>query len=87
MSNWLDRIVTTAVRSKAVDKASVPDGLWSKCGACGAVLYQPELSEISAFAKVWSSWPTRSTYSFRWIFGRGFEHRAVKELVAETAEI
>jgi len=43
MSNWLDRIVTTAVRSKAVErKASVPDGLWSKCGACGAVLYQPE---------------------------------------------
>lgn len=44
MSNWLDRIVTTAVRSKAVErKASVPDGLWSKCGACEAVLYQPEL--------------------------------------------
>ena len=44
MSNWLDRIVTTAVRSKVVErKASVPDGLWSKCGACEAVLYQPEL--------------------------------------------
>ncbi len=44
MSNWLDRIVTTAVRSKAVErKASVPDGLWSKCVACEAVLYQPEL--------------------------------------------
>jgi acetyl-CoA carboxylase carboxyl transferase subunit beta len=43
MSNWLDRIVPTVVRSKAVErKASVPDGLWSKCGACEAVLYQPE---------------------------------------------
>ena len=44
MSNWLDRIVPTVVRSKAVErKASVPDGLWLKCGACEAVLYQPEL--------------------------------------------
>jgi acetyl-CoA carboxylase carboxyl transferase subunit beta len=44
MSNWLDKIVPTVVRSKAVErKASVPDGLWSKCSACEAVLYQPEL--------------------------------------------
>ena len=43
MSNWLDKIVPTVVRSKAVErKTSVPDGLWSKCGACDAVLYQPE---------------------------------------------
>ena len=44
MSNWLDKIVPTVVRSKGVErKASVPDGLWSKCSACEAVLYQPEL--------------------------------------------
>ena len=44
MSNWLDKIVPTVVRTKTVErKASVPDGLWSKCGACEAVLYQPEL--------------------------------------------
>ena len=35
MSNWLDKIVPTVVRTKTVErKASVPDGLWSKCGAC-----------------------------------------------------
>ena len=44
MSNWLDKIVPQVVRSKAVErKTSVPDGLWSKCDACQAVLYQPEL--------------------------------------------
>ena len=44
MSNWLDKIVPTVVRTKTVErKASVPDGLWAKCGACEAVLYQPEL--------------------------------------------
>ena len=44
MSNWLDKLVPQVVRSKAVErKTSVPDGLWSKCDACQAVLYQPEL--------------------------------------------
>ena len=44
MSSWLDKIVPSVVRSKAVErKVSVPDGLWSKCVDCEAVLYQPEL--------------------------------------------
>lgn len=44
MSNWLDKIVPSVVRSKAIErKTSVPDGLWAKCDACEAVLYQPEL--------------------------------------------
>lgn len=44
MSNWLDKIVPQVVRAKTVErKTSVPDGLWSKCEACQAVLYQPEL--------------------------------------------
>lgn len=44
MSNWLDKLVPQVVRSKPVErKTSVPDGLWSKCDACQAVLYQPEL--------------------------------------------
>lgn len=43
MSNWLDRIVPAVVRSKTVErKTSVPDGLWSKCVSCEAVLYRPE---------------------------------------------
>jgi acetyl-CoA carboxylase carboxyl transferase subunit beta len=44
MSSWLDKIVPSVVRSKTVErKVSVPDGLWSKCVDCEAVLYRPEL--------------------------------------------
>jgi|TARA_B110000305_G_scaffold242214_1_gene321419 acetyl-CoA carboxylase carboxyl transferase subunit beta len=44
MINWLDKIVPSVVRSKVIErKTPVPDGLWSKCGACDAVLYRPEL--------------------------------------------
>ena len=59
MSNWLDKIVPTVVRTKTVErKASVPDGLWSKCGACEAVLYQPELERNQSVCPKRSSWPT-----------------------------
>ncbi len=43
MSNWLDKIVPSVVRSKSDNrKASIPDGLWSRCAACSSILYQPE---------------------------------------------
>lgn len=31
------------IRTDATDKRRVPDGVWTKCTACEAVLYQPEL--------------------------------------------
>jgi acetyl-CoA carboxylase carboxyl transferase subunit beta len=42
--SWLDKIVPAAVRrGQAERKAAVPEGLWSKCARCDAVLYRPEL--------------------------------------------
>jgi acetyl-CoA carboxylase carboxyl transferase subunit beta len=44
MSNWLDKIVPSLVRSEN-KRASVPEGLWKKCPKCEAVLYLPELEK------------------------------------------
>jgi acetyl-CoA carboxylase carboxyl transferase subunit beta len=42
--SWLDKIVPAVVRrGEQVRKATVPEGLWSKCPRCEAVLYRPEL--------------------------------------------
>lgn len=43
--NWLQKIMTPRTRpqSSAAGKGSVPEGVWEKCGGCGAVLYRPEL--------------------------------------------
>ena len=42
--SWLDKIVPAAVRRGQPErKAAVPEGLWSKCAKCDAVLYRPEL--------------------------------------------
>ena len=42
--SWLDKIVPAVVRrGEQSRKAAVPEGLWSKCPRCEAVLYRPEL--------------------------------------------
>lgn len=41
--SWLKRLLPTAVRTETVHKKGVPEGLWSKCDDCGAVLYRAEL--------------------------------------------
>ncbi len=44
--NWLQKIMTPRARpahAAPAGKGSVPEGVWDKCGGCGAVLYRPEL--------------------------------------------
>ena len=45
MSNWLEKIVPSLVRSDSKKRNSVPEGLWEKCPKCEAVLYRPELEK------------------------------------------
>ncbi|MES1944273.1 acetyl-coenzyme A carboxylase carboxyl transferase subunit alpha [Salinisphaera sp. PC39] len=42
--SWLEKLMPSQMRSdSAASKKNVPEGLWTKCGACGAVLYRAEL--------------------------------------------
>lgn len=41
--SWFQRLMHGRIRTDATDKRRVPDGVWTKCAACEAVLYQPEL--------------------------------------------
>jgi acetyl-CoA carboxylase carboxyl transferase subunit beta len=45
MSNWLDKIMPSMIRSDSKQRMSVPEGLWKKCPKCGAFLYKPELDK------------------------------------------
>ncbi|MDY6942031.1 MAG: acetyl-CoA carboxylase, carboxyltransferase subunit beta [Pseudomonadota bacterium] len=40
--NWFSKLVPTRIRTQAEQKRNVPEGLWSKCSSCDAVLYRPE---------------------------------------------
>ncbi len=46
MSNWLDKIMPSKIRSESRQRTGVPEGLWKKCPPkCGAFLYKPELEK------------------------------------------
>lgn len=45
MSNWLDKIMPSKIRSESKQRPGVPEGLWKKCPKCGAFLYKPELDK------------------------------------------
>jgi acetyl-CoA carboxylase carboxyl transferase subunit beta len=41
--SWFKKLLPSRIRTDAVGKKGVPEGLWSKCDKCGAILYRSEL--------------------------------------------
>ncbi len=40
---WFKKLLPSRIRTEAVTKKGVPEGLWSKCEKCNAILYKSEL--------------------------------------------
>jgi acetyl-CoA carboxylase carboxyl transferase subunit beta len=41
--SWFKKLLPSRIRTDTTTKKGVPEGLWSKCEKCGAVLYRSEL--------------------------------------------
>jgi acetyl-CoA carboxylase carboxyl transferase subunit beta len=41
--SWFDKIRPSRIKTASRQRASVPEGLWIKCGSCDSVLYRAEL--------------------------------------------
>jgi acetyl-CoA carboxylase carboxyl transferase subunit beta len=41
--SWFQKLMPSRIRTEGGTKRNVPEGLWTKCDACAAVLYRPEL--------------------------------------------
>ncbi|MFQ5642952.1 MAG: acetyl-CoA carboxylase, carboxyltransferase subunit beta [Thiogranum sp.] len=41
--SWFEKLMPSRIRTENKDKRTVPEGLWSKCASCDAVLYRAEL--------------------------------------------
>jgi acetyl-CoA carboxylase carboxyl transferase subunit beta len=41
--NWFSKLLPSRIRTEASTKKSIPEGLWTKCNSCGAVLYRAEI--------------------------------------------
>jgi len=40
--SWFEKLVPSRIRTETTEKRAVPEGLWSKCESCDAVLYRAE---------------------------------------------
>ncbi|MSQ99222.1 MAG: acetyl-CoA carboxylase carboxyltransferase subunit beta [Xanthomonadales bacterium] len=41
--SWFQKLMPSRIRTEGGNKRTVPEGLWTKCNDCTAVLYRPEL--------------------------------------------
>ncbi|MDH5710117.1 MAG: acetyl-CoA carboxylase, carboxyltransferase subunit beta [Gammaproteobacteria bacterium] len=41
--SWFEKLMPTRIRTDVTTKGTVPEGLWTKCTSCSAVLYRAEL--------------------------------------------
>lgn len=41
--SWFEKLIPSQIRTDGSRKKSIPEGLWTKCDGCGAVLYRGEL--------------------------------------------
>lgn len=41
--SWFEKLIPSKIRTNSPTRKSIPEGLWSKCPSCQAVLYRPEL--------------------------------------------
>ena len=41
--SWFHKLRPSRIRTEGGNKRNVPEGLWTKCASCTAVLYRPEL--------------------------------------------
>jgi acetyl-CoA carboxylase carboxyl transferase subunit beta len=41
--SWFQKLMPSRIRTEGGTKRNVPEGLWTKCKSCSAVLYRPEL--------------------------------------------
>ncbi len=45
--NWFEKLLPARIRLEGRSKRNIPEGLWTKCPACSAVLYRAELERNS----------------------------------------
>lgn len=41
--SWFEKLLPSRIRTETASKGTVPEGLWTKCEGCGAVLFRAEV--------------------------------------------
>jgi acetyl-CoA carboxylase carboxyl transferase subunit beta len=82
--SWFQKLMPSRIRTEGGSKRTVPEGLWTKCSACAAVLYKPELERnLSVCPKCSSHMPLKARTRLQMFLDPG-EHREIAADLAPT---
>jgi len=49
--SWFEKLMPRRIRTEGGAKKAVPEGLWTKCPGCGAILYRAEMERTRRLSK------------------------------------
>lgn len=79
--SWFQKLMPSRIRTEGGSKRNVPEGLWTKCDACAAVLYRPELERnLSVCPKCNSHMPLRARTRLELFLDPGNKREIAAEL-------
>jgi acetyl-CoA carboxylase carboxyl transferase subunit beta len=79
--SWFQKLMPSRIRTEGGNKRTVPEGLWTKCDACAAVLYRPELERnLSVCPKCASHMPLRARARLEHFLDPGEKREIAAEL-------
>jgi acetyl-CoA carboxylase carboxyl transferase subunit beta len=82
--SWFQKLMPSRIRTEGGSKRTVPEGLWTKCSDCAAVLYKPELERnLSVCPKCNSHMPLKARTRLQMFLDPG-EHREIAAELAPT---
>ena len=82
--NWFSKLLPERIRTDGGTRKSVPEGLWTKCSACGAVLYRAEMERN---LDVCPKCDQHSRVGARWRLERFLDEEARTEIAAELKPV
>ena len=82
--NWFKRLIPASIRTEGSSKRSIPEGLWTSCPECKAVLYRAELERND---EVCIKCGFHMRIGARVRLGRFLDAGATREIGAELAPV
>ncbi len=79
--SWFKKLRPSRIRTEGGNKRNVPEGLWTKCSACTAVLYRPELERnLQVCPKCCHHMPIKARTRLEQFLDPGEHHEFAAEL-------
>jgi acetyl-CoA carboxylase carboxyl transferase subunit beta len=79
--SWLQKLMPSRIRTEGGKRGTVPEGLWTKCNDCSAVLYRPELERnLQVCPKCGRHMPVTARLRLQQFFDPGEQREIAAEL-------